>query len=314
MAAFDPELKSYCARSTQPDSRPCTMRVLWPAGRIIMTPTKLQEHIRLTYFSLRVGLGVLALVFPVLLVSYGYFIERIPVQDSMSAYYFAFVPADSPLRVFPTRGFFVGILWAIGCFLILYRGFSNTENWLLNFAGLSAIAVAFFPMQAPCTNCASVDYSGLHYSCAVALFIFLAFVAWFCNEDSLRELEKEQTRKKKELNKDLGKLELQPDHFRWLYRLLSALMIFAPTGAVGMTYFAGIYDWRTLVVEWAGIWVFSAYWLVKSYELSLSRADEKAAMGEMRATEPAAKVYESMHQASKSIRTGLSSKIASLRK
>lgn len=137
-----------------------------------MTPTKLQEHIRLTYFSLRVGLGVLALVFPVLLVSYGYFIERIPVQDSMSAYYFAFVPANSPLRVFPTRVFFVGILWAIGCFLILYRGFSNTENWLLNIAGLSAIAVAFFPMQAPCTNCASADYSGLHYFCAVALFVF----------------------------------------------------------------------------------------------------------------------------------------------
>lgn len=279
-----------------------------------MTPTKLQEHIRLTYFSLRVGLGVLALVFPVLLVSYGYFIERIPVQDSMSAYYFAFVPANSPLRVFPTRVFFVGILWAIGCFLILYRGFSNTENWLLNIAGLSAIAVAFFPMQAPCTNCASADYSGLHYFCAVALFVFLALVAWFCNDDSLRELEKEQARKKHVLNEELGKLELQPDHFRRLYRWLAALMILVPAGAVGMTYFAGIYDWRTLVVEWTGIWVFSAYWLAKSYELYLSKADEKAGRGEMMATEPAAKAYERVHQVSRSIRTGLSSRIAGLRK
>ena len=277
-----------------------------------MTPTKLQEHIRLTYFSLRVGLGGLALVFPVLLVTYGYFIERIPVQDSMSAYYFAFVPVESPLRVFPTRGFFVGILWAIGWFLILYRGFSNTENWLLNFAGLSAVGVAIFPMRAACTNCASVDYSRLHYSFAVALFVFLALVAWFCNNDSLRELEEEQAQKK--LNKELSKLELRPDHFRSLYRLLAVLMILAPAGAVGMTYFAGIYDWRTLVVEWVGIWVFSAYWLAKSYELSLSRADEKAAMGEMSATEPAAKAYESVHQVSKSIRTGLTSKIAGLRK
>jgi hypothetical protein len=254
----------------------------------------------------------------------------------MSDYYFAFVPADSPLRVFPMRGFFVGILWAIGCFLILYRGFSNTENWLLNFAGFSAIAVAFFPMAAACTNCASVDLSRLHYFSAVALFVFIALVAWFCNEDSLRELMEEQTRKENELKEELGKLQgkhqrkeelekklrdLQhehkrnhPDHFRGLYYLLGALMILAPAAAVGMTYFAGIYDWKTFVVEWAGIWVFSVYWLVKSYELSLSRADEKAATGEMTVTEPTAKVSETIRQASESIRKGVSSKIASLRK
>ena len=91
-------------------------------------------------------------------------------------------------------------------------------------------------------------------------------------------------------------------------------MILAPAGALGITYFAGIYDWRKLAVEWAGIWVFSVYWLVKSYELSLSRADEKAAMGKMTVTEPTAKVTESMRHYSESIRKGFSSKIASLRK
>ena len=116
-----------------------------------MKPNKLQEHIRSTYFSLRLGLGLLAFLFPVLLVSYGYLREGIPFQTSMSDYYFAFVPKDSPLRVFPMRVFFVGILCAIGVFLILYRGFSRTENWLLNFAGFSAIGVAFFP-----------DEGGLH--------------------------------------------------------------------------------------------------------------------------------------------------------
>ena len=93
-----------------------------------MTPNKLQEHIRSTYFSLRLGLGLLAFLFPVLLVSYGYLREGIPFQTSMSDYYFAFVPKDSPLRVFPMRVFFVGILCAIGVFLILYRGvFKNRE-------------------------------------------------------------------------------------------------------------------------------------------------------------------------------------------
>lgn len=301
-----------------------------------MTPTKLQEHIRLTYFSLRIGLGALALVFPVLLASYGYFIEQIPIQKSMSAYYFAFVPADSPLRVFPMRGFFVGILWAIGCSLILYRGFSNTENWLLYFAGFSAIGVAFFPMEASCAGCASVDLSRLHHYAAVAVFVFIASAAWFCNEDSLRELMEEQTRKENELKEKLGKLQgehqrkeevakklrdLQqehnrnhPSHFRRVYYLLGALMILAPAAAAGMTYFGRIYDWKTFAVEWAGIWVFSAYWFVKSYELSLSRADEKAAMGEMTVTEPAAKVSEAIRQVSESIRGRVFSKIASLGK
>jgi hypothetical protein len=50
---------------------------------MVMTPAKLQEHIRLTYFSLRVGLGVLAFIFPVLLASYGYFIEQIPIQTDL---------------------------------------------------------------------------------------------------------------------------------------------------------------------------------------------------------------------------------------
>jgi hypothetical protein len=300
-----------------------------------MTPTKLQKHINETYFSLRLGLGMLAFVFPILLVSYGYFIEQIPIQKSMSAYYFAFVLEDSTLRVFPMRGFFVGILWAIGCFLILYRGFSKTENWLLTLAGISAIAVAFFPMETSCKDCVSVDLSRWHYYFAVLLFIFIALVAWFCNGDTLRELMEEQTRKENELKEDLSKLQgdpkrkeevakklhdLQhehkrnhPDRFRLVYYGLGLSMIVVPATAVGMTYFAGIYDWKTFVVEWAGIWVFSAYWLAKSYELSLSKCDEKAAMGEMTVTEPTAKISETISQVSESISNGLSSKIASLR-
>jgi hypothetical protein len=298
--------------------------------RTVVTSTKLREHIRITNFSLRVGVAVLALVFPVLLVSYGYIIEQIPVQKSMSAYYFAFAPEDIPLRVFPMRGVFVGILWAIGCFLILYRGFSKTENWLLNFAGGSAIAVAFFPIEASCTTCVS---SRFHYFFAVTFSVLIAFVAWFCNEDTLRELMKEQTRKENELKEELSKVQgghqrkvelekklsdlrdehkrNQPSHFRLVYRWLGVLMIFAPAAAAGMT---RIYDRKIFAVEWAATWVFSAYWLVKSYELSLSRADEKAAMGEMTVREPAANVPTTIRQLSESIRQFASSTVANLRK
>jgi hypothetical protein len=296
---------------------------------MVVEPTKLQEHIRATYFSLRFGLGLLAFVFPVFLLLYGDIVEHIPYQTSMSAYYFAFAPEDSPLRVFPMRVFFVGGLWAIGSFLILYRGFSETENWLLNFAGASAIGVAIIPMKAPCANCAIADSSTWHLGLAATLLLLVALVAWFCNEDTLRELEKEQARRKNELEEKLKNLQgesdekeklkndlddLQkkpkrfcPDCFRWSYRLLGIFMILAPAGGVWVTYVAGIYNWKLYAVEWAGIWIFSFYWWLKSYELYLSRADEKAAMGQMTVTEPVAKVSET-------IRAGVSSQIANLRK
>src|SRR5262249_26701160 len=141
--------------------------VLWfpchSQGERIMTPAQLQKSMVQTYFWLRIGLGGLAFAFPLLLVAIG-FSKDIPVQDSMSAYYFAFAPPTSDLRVFPGRVVFVGILFALGFFLLLYRGFSNTERWLMNLAGLSAIVVALFPMHTPnyCNNCGSNTYAYIH--------------------------------------------------------------------------------------------------------------------------------------------------------
>jgi hypothetical protein len=109
----------------------------------LMTPAELQEHIYKTYFWLRGGLCLLAFVFPFLLWGIGSWNE-IPLQNSISDYYFAFAPPNSELRAFPGRVVFVGVLFALGFFLILCRGFSSTENWTLNIAGLSALIVGYF--------------------------------------------------------------------------------------------------------------------------------------------------------------------------
>jgi len=58
-------------------------------------------------------------------------------QNSISAFYGAYNYA--------MRDWFVGILWAVGSFLVLYRGFSVAEDWALNIAGLSAILLAINP-------------------------------------------------------------------------------------------------------------------------------------------------------------------------
>ena len=148
-------------------------------------PNELQEHISKTYFLLRAGLGGLAFFFPVLLLLFGHGLN-IPLPTELSAYYWL-SESHSALRQVPLRGLFVGVLWAIGCFLILYKGFSRAENRLLNIAGFAALIVAIFPMHSahlveyclrpgttpekPENICGIDDFSDLHTPAAIALFI-----------------------------------------------------------------------------------------------------------------------------------------------
>lgn len=235
-----------------------------------MKPIDLQNHIYSTYFSLRIGLAVLAFAFPLLLVGIGYFMRGIPPQGSMSAYYFAFEPITSEMREFPMRGLFVGILFALGSFLFLYKGFSRTENIALNVAGLSALAVALIHMKAPdyCKNCGSDAFSFLHGVAAVILFVCMAFVTWACTEQTLGQLKKPKQ-----------------DWFRRCYSILAILMIIAPAAAVALTYVLQLDHWLVLIVEGLGVWTFASYWSLKSYELSISDAERKALMGQMPATD-----------------------------
>ncbi|MGA7388606.1 MAG: hypothetical protein WBW99_11855, partial [Pseudolabrys sp.] len=85
---------------------------------------------------------------------------------------------------------FVGILFVLGVLLVLYRGFSNTENWVLNLAGFSAVVAALVPMETPlyCGNCGSNTFSIVHEGAGIVLFFCMAFVAWACVDETLVQL------------------------------------------------------------------------------------------------------------------------------
>jgi hypothetical protein len=85
-----------------------------------MKPKHLQAHITASYTTLRIGMGVLAIVLPFLLWIAGHLLADLPLQGSMSAYYHAGGGA--------VRDGFVGALFAIGVFLMLYKGFTAFEN------------------------------------------------------------------------------------------------------------------------------------------------------------------------------------------
>src|SRR5258708_32222634 len=92
-----------------------------------MTAEDLRKNILSTYWTLRMGIVVLSAALPVSLYAYSWYADHGLAEHSMSAFYGAHDGA--------MRNWFVGVLCAIGAFLILYRGFSTAENWLLNLAG-----------------------------------------------------------------------------------------------------------------------------------------------------------------------------------
>jgi hypothetical protein len=55
----------------------------------------------------------------------------------MSRYYYA-LGSDGYLM----RDWFVGLLFAVGNFLYLYKGFGRAEDWALNIGGVLALGVA----------------------------------------------------------------------------------------------------------------------------------------------------------------------------
>lgn len=214
------------------------------------------DHITQTYVNLRVGMAILAFSLPVLLML-GSFLRGEPLQPSISAFYHT-----------PMRDLFVGILVAVGVCLYLYKGFSNKENIALNIAGVFAVAVAFLPTAVPegIVQCASECAKQCTADCAqneaftavlahrISAFLFFVPVAYVCRfrgKDTVELIEDEQVRKK----------------YFMLYRIIGPLIITLPTIAIVYSLLTKQTGVIVFCVEFAAIWAFALFWLVKVFEL-----------------------------------------------
>jgi hypothetical protein len=235
-------------------------------------------------------MGLLALAFPILLWPLGAQFLGTSLQISMSAYYHT-----------DLRDVFVGILVAIGTFLILYKGFSRREDWALNIAGISAIGIAIFPtspnwsLQGPAKSifgckplCDAVcmkytekldrtfqffiDNFWLHGICVGIFFVAIFFVCKVCSKETLETIECLTTRKL----------------FERLYLIWGSLMLAIPAfifviGMFGPKLSTLFFDinidhcknpW-TFFAEGAAVWSFSFFWLTKTFEIRINDADRK---------------------------------------
>ena len=229
-----------------------------------MSDDKLQEHIFSTYLTLRYGIVAIGALLPLIVYFVGRF-HDIPLQDSISAYYWA-----SDGQGAPSRDWFVGCLFAVAAFLYLYKGFSPAENVALNLAAILAVGVAVFPMEWMCgTACGKYSVHGF---CAVSMFACLVYVVWFRSRDTLSLIPENASRAR----------------YRHVYMITGAVMLAAPVTAFVLNSLVGTRTSYVFFIEATGIWAFALYWWVKSSELKRSAATVKVLRGEVNAPPGAA--------------------------
>jgi hypothetical protein len=229
---------------------------LWPDVGVNPRPASpgAQPYVR-SYIIMRFAVGLLGVSLPPLLV----FLEPIlfngqPLpRGSLSAYYYSGV-----------RELFVGVLWAIGVFLVLYKAAEvSRESRLSTYAGLAVIVVALFPTGRPG---AAVPFTplqdlvgettveGIHFGAAGAFIALLAPITYYFGRDE-------------------GKRPARPGRrsprfwgtFHWTCTGLIA-------AALSLAAFAGITsepDKGLLIAEWLAVWAFGASWLMKGAELDI---------------------------------------------
>lgn len=212
-----------------------------------------RDDVVISYYRVRQALGVLGLILPFLLILGGV-LTLGGVEPSISDYYHTML-----------RDILVGVLCAIGIFLIAYPGHLRDSGEVLSddrittAAGLAAIGVAFFPnegrvqaatVESPMQLLLGHQYTAIgHYSFAVIFFLFLATMC-------LRKFARTSNPQRRRVYRVCG----------WTILVMTACVIVASwfkiRGPEGPQSFVN--DW--LLVLWfeaVAIWAFAIAWLTK---------------------------------------------------
>jgi hypothetical protein len=206
----------------------------------------LETHIASTYIHLRRGMAALALALAPVLWIGGAVVFDLPLQTSMSAYYYTAM-----------RDVFVGALCALGAFLFLYKGYTPRENWALNIAGICGPLLALFPTRVA-GDCAPAG-GGFSWHALFAV-VFFAAISYACIF----------------LQRDGPNTGLPPERlarYRRISQICGGVMIFCVAAALAYTFLLPAdlrAAWCNLcVVFWleaAAVSAFSVHWIMKSFE------------------------------------------------
>jgi hypothetical protein len=219
-----------------------------------------RDQVVASYYRVRQMLGALGIALPVMLLLAGW-MESGRILPSLSDYYHTI-----------QRDIFVGCLFAIGTFLIAYRGHDRvpgetlSDEVLTNLAGFSAIAVALFPSEAAEPQVTTLTQAALGMRAAVtghylAAQAFLYSLAWMCFVHFARTASAPRRR-----------------IYRGCGMVIVAVGVVATCAAIGRRFGSdGVHAFviDNSVVFWCeavGVWAFGIAWLTKGRaEMLLTR-------------------------------------------
>ena len=203
-----------------------------------------------SYVFTRFAIGLLGVLLPpVLVLLEPALFDGLPFpRGSLSAYYYSGL-----------REVFVGGLWAIGVFLVVYKALDfSWESLLSSLAGAAAVLVAVFPTERPGAGVTPTPFqvkfgesvvTAIHYGAAIAFIVLLVpIVLFFARDEGRRE------------------------HRSWQgFHTLSAAFILFGAALAAFAGITGGPDKGVLFGEWIAIWAFAASWLTKGAELDVLR-------------------------------------------
>ncbi len=130
---------------------------------------KSQGALVFSYLTLRKAIGWLGTLFPFGLSLGALAIFHTGVQNSISNYYHTGM-----------RDVFVGVLFAIGFFLLSYRGYERKDDIAGDLACLFAVGTALFRTTPHRVETGGADWVGMiHFASAAALFLTLSYFSLF---------------------------------------------------------------------------------------------------------------------------------------
>jgi hypothetical protein len=209
----------------------------------------------MSYLGIRRSLGLLAFLLPLVLGPFGYFILGIDIQENMSSYYHT-----------PLRDFFVGSVCAMGTFLFCYYGYDSLENWTGNLAALSAMGVAFCPLDPDSDPLNQSTISGyIHTFSGGIFFTSLAIFSLYHFPRGHFGLRL----KTRDGQRDAVYLATGATIVGCMI-LMGAQLFLVPAPLKAL-----LNDFKFLFwMEWIAIWAFSAAWLVKGQALFADSFDD----------------------------------------
>ena len=197
----------------------------------MQSPTTEQDMV-LSYLAIRRFLGILGILLPLVLLIGGCLTDG-SLRNSISDYYHS----PNPL----IHGFFIGIMCAIGVFLVCYKGHDSKDNWVASIAGIAAFGIAIFPAAQGDNKMVfmGIPYACIHYASAAVFLIALSIMSCCLFTKGKNKFPLENT----------------------IYRVCGGI-IFLMVLVVAFILFRGVSS-TIFWLESVAVWAFGISWLVK---------------------------------------------------